>query len=265
MAIALARQGDEGKLAAPKFRPIYTQDLQLTRSVNCTHDIGIPVDKSIYSVAFKFIIHDCKASADNPTITSVSISNAILLASHSKSPNQESLLQHLDLNLATSLKTIISKLVTDARYKNSDAEQVVMQFETESEETVQELIETVDNTNNIEQTVTELNQQTRVSTDSPGPKNIDLTESGPANQIKTITRTLTIIIQKQSIPSTTPNPAVPVILTAQKRQASGANDLDERFLIKKMKTDFDQVTKIAEILKDAPTDLELTEGAYNLF
>ncbi|KAJ3106709.1 hypothetical protein HK100_003702 [Physocladia obscura] len=63
MAIALARQGDEGELAAPKFSPIYTQDLQLTQSVDCTHDIGIPVGK---------------ISADNPTITLVSISNAIL-------------------------------------------------------------------------------------------------------------------------------------------------------------------------------------------
>ncbi|KAI8842173.1 hypothetical protein BJ741DRAFT_592377 [Chytriomyces cf. hyalinus JEL632] len=105
MAIVNVRNGNEGALVAPKFRPIFVQDLQLTHSVNRAHDLGIPADKSICSVAIKFINHDCKVAMDNPVVTPIYISNAILNASRTKTLRQElnQLLSTVDPSTAAKL------------------------------------------------------------------------------------------------------------------------------------------------------------------
>ncbi|KAI8830560.1 hypothetical protein BJ741DRAFT_619847, partial [Chytriomyces cf. hyalinus JEL632] len=105
MAVVNVRNGNEGALVAPKFRPIFVQDLQLMRSVNRAHDLGIPADKSICSVAIKFINHDCKVAMDNPVVMPIYISNAILNASRTKTLRQElnQLLSTVDPSTAAKL------------------------------------------------------------------------------------------------------------------------------------------------------------------
>ncbi|KAJ3233366.1 hypothetical protein HDU81_002299 [Chytriomyces hyalinus] len=136
MAVANVRNGNEGALVAPKFRPIFVQDLQLTRSVNRAHDLGIPADKSICSVAVKFINHDCKVAMDNPVVTTIYISNAILNASRTKTLRQElnQLLSTVDPSTAAKLNVLYSRILTEATYRNTEVEPVVLQFDHDEEE-----------------------------------------------------------------------------------------------------------------------------------
>ncbi|ORY43852.1 hypothetical protein BCR33DRAFT_251222 [Rhizoclosmatium globosum] len=107
MAIAQARNTGDAEMIAPKWRSIFVEDIQLARSVNRSHDVGIPADKSIYSVAFKFITQDCRVAVDNPVLTPIYISNAILSASRTTSLIDElnTLLGRLEPGLAISFKS----------------------------------------------------------------------------------------------------------------------------------------------------------------
>ncbi|TPX74577.1 hypothetical protein CcCBS67573_g04170 [Chytriomyces confervae] len=130
MAVANARNGNEGEIVAPKFKPIFVQDIQLTRSVNRTHDLGIPTDKSVYSVAYKFITQDCKVSSDNPLITPIYISNAISNASRTRTVRQEldQILSSLHPATAKTIVALVSRLVTDAKYQTTEIAPVVIEF-----------------------------------------------------------------------------------------------------------------------------------------
>ncbi|TPX71297.1 hypothetical protein CcCBS67573_g06242 [Chytriomyces confervae] len=139
MAVANAQSGNDGEIKAPKFKPIFVQDLQLTRSVNRAHDLGIPTDKSIHSVALKFINHDCKVSVDNPIVMPIYISKVILNASRTTTLRQEldqllSALSAMDAPFAAKFSGVISRLLTEARYQNTEVEPIVIQFDHEEEE-----------------------------------------------------------------------------------------------------------------------------------
>ncbi|KAI8833673.1 hypothetical protein BJ741DRAFT_666455 [Chytriomyces cf. hyalinus JEL632] len=136
---------------------------------------------------------------NNPIITPVYLSNAILNTSRTKTLKQEldQILSTLDPETAKRLGTLISHLITDARHQSNEVEPVVIQFD-QDEEVVDVDASRINLPSSTPQSI-ETNPMPSAQVEMP-----TISTSPVSNQVNsqphTIVHTWTIIVQRTVAP-----------------------------------------------------------------